>query len=80
MRKMKNYKLFPGIFITTFIIIAVLSVSLTGCIGSRPPRYTIAETEDKTERNGENQETEGHENGRTAELQKFLQQLFDLIN
>lgn len=49
MRKMKNYKLFPGIFITIFIIIAVLSVSLTGCIGSRPPRYTIAETEDKTE-------------------------------
>ena len=34
-----------------------------------------SETEDKTERNGKDQETEDHENGRTAELQKFLQQL-----
>lgn len=34
-----------------------------------------SETEDKTERNGKDQETEDPENGRTAELQKFLQQL-----
>ena len=34
-----------------------------------------SETENKAERNGKDQETEGHENGRTAELQKFLQQL-----
>ena len=34
-----------------------------------------SETEDKAERNGKDQEMEDHENGRTAELQKFLQQL-----
>lgn len=34
-----------------------------------------SETENKAERNGKDQETEDHENGRTAELQKFLQQL-----
>ena len=34
-----------------------------------------SETENKAERNGKDQETESHENGRTAELQKFLQQL-----
>ena len=34
-----------------------------------------SETENKAERNGKDQEMEDHENGRTTELQKFLQQL-----
>ena len=34
-----------------------------------------SETENKAERNGKDQETESQENGHTAELQKFLEQL-----
>lgn len=47
---MKKNKLFISFFIFIFIIVSVLPVILTGCIGSRPPRYTISETEEKTER------------------------------
>jgi uncharacterized protein YggE len=44
---MRKNKLFISFFIFIFIIVSVLPVILTGCIGSKPPRYTISETEEK---------------------------------
>ncbi len=47
---MKKNKSLINFFIFIFVIAIVLSVLLTGCIGARPPRYTIAETEEQSER------------------------------
>lgn len=43
---MKRLKSFASRFCIISIILSILAVFLTGCIGSRPPRYVIEEKED----------------------------------
>lgn len=48
---MKKLKSYVHRFCIIFIVLSILTIFLTGCIGSRPPRYVIAEKEDiQTER------------------------------
>ncbi|MDD3520201.1 MAG: SIMPL domain-containing protein [Actinomycetota bacterium] len=46
---MKKVKLFLIRFIAIFIIMSAMPIFMTGCIGSKPPRYTIAETDEQIE-------------------------------